>query len=101
MENSKIQNDLIIPIYINDKSVLDMLAVIEDGFSIVSQVSYTETSSTDSHKGVQVDGGTNASLFEKLLRIDFSGSASQDKGTQVTVASSTASTLPSWRSPPQ
>ena len=80
MENSKIQNDLIIPIYINDKSVLDMLAVIEDGFSIVSQVSYTETSSTDSHKGVQVDGGTNASLFEKLLRIDFSGSASQDKG---------------------
>ena len=33
-------NQLMIPVYINEKIVLDMLAIIEDGFSTVSQVSY-------------------------------------------------------------
>ena len=32
-------NQLMIPVYINEKIVLDMLAIIEDGFSTVSQVS--------------------------------------------------------------
>ena len=35
-------NDLIIPVYINEKIVLDMLAIMEDGFSMVSQVNYSE-----------------------------------------------------------
>lgn len=30
---------LIIPVYINEKIVIDMLAIIEDGFSAVSQIS--------------------------------------------------------------
>lgn len=43
MDNNIIKSDrLIIPIYINEKIVLDMLAIIEDGFSTVSQVNYTE-----------------------------------------------------------
>ena len=29
-------NQLMIPVYINEKIVLDMLAIIEDGFSTVS-----------------------------------------------------------------
>lgn len=33
---------LIIPVYINEKIVLDMLAIMEDGFSTASQISYTE-----------------------------------------------------------
>ena len=33
---------LMIPVYINEKIVLDMLAIIEDGFSKVSQVNYSE-----------------------------------------------------------
>ena len=33
---------LIVPIYINEKIVLDMLAIMEDGFSMVSQINYTE-----------------------------------------------------------
>ena len=32
---------LIVPVYIIEKIVLDMLAIIEDGFSTVSQVNYT------------------------------------------------------------
>ena len=35
-------DQLIVPVYINEKIVLDMLAIIEDGFSTVSQVNYTE-----------------------------------------------------------
>ena len=35
-------DQLMVPVYINEKIVLDMLAIIEDGFSTVSQVSYTE-----------------------------------------------------------
>ena len=30
-------DQLIIPIYINEKIVLDMLAILDDGFSMVSQ----------------------------------------------------------------
>ena len=37
MEISKEQ--LVIPVYLNEKIVLDMLAIIEDGFSKVSEVS--------------------------------------------------------------
>ena len=35
-------DQLMVAVYINEKIVLDMLAIIEDGFSTVSQVSYTE-----------------------------------------------------------
>ena len=33
-------NDLLVPVYINEKIVLDMLAIMDDGFSVVSQVGY-------------------------------------------------------------
>ena len=38
MENNIKLDRLIIPVYINEKIVLDMLAIIEDGFSMVSQI---------------------------------------------------------------
>lgn len=38
MKNKIDSNRLIIPIYINEKIVLDMLAIMEDGFSMVSQI---------------------------------------------------------------
>ena len=41
MENNIKLDRLIIPVYINEKIVLDMLAIIEDGFSMVSQINYT------------------------------------------------------------
>lgn len=42
MEGKITQSKLLIPVYINEKIVLDMLAIMEDGFSTVSQVNYTE-----------------------------------------------------------
>ena len=49
MSNKSSADNLIIPVYINEKIVLDMLAIIEDGFSMVSQVNYSEHSLSSKH----------------------------------------------------
>ena len=48
-------NELMVPVYINEKIVLDMLAIIEDGFSMVSQVNYTECK--ENHNSQKADAG--------------------------------------------
>lgn len=58
---------LIVPIYINEKIVLDMLAIMEDGFSMVSQINYTEHKENSSAEKV------NAGVLSKLLKINISG----------------------------
>lgn len=63
-----------IPVYINEKIVLDMLAIIEDGFSMVSQVdSFEQKEST-----MEQTGSVNAStsLLNKFLKIDLKGEIS-------------------------
>lgn len=77
MDNNIIKSDrLIIPIYINEKIVLDMLAIIEDGFSTVSQVNYTEHKESNSTQKVDVGVSTSATLLSKLLKINVSGELS-------------------------
>ena len=61
-------NQLMIPVYINEKIVLDMLAIIEDGFSTVSQVSYSDH--------IEAEVSTSASILSKLLKIDLKGELS-------------------------
>ena len=51
MNNVKELYQLIVPIYINEKIVIDMLAIIEDGFSKVSQINYVEHKVDDTSKG--------------------------------------------------
>ncbi len=71
MENNINSDRLIIPVYINEKIVLDMLAIIEDGFSMVSQINYTEHK--ENNLTQKVDAGFSTSLLNKLLKIDVSG----------------------------
>ena len=69
-----VQSDgLIIPVYINEKIVLDMLAILDDGFSMVSQVNYQEYHEAGTNKGVDADLTTSASLLSKLLKINMIG----------------------------
>ncbi|MBS6373840.1 MAG: hypothetical protein KH431_04425 [Erysipelotrichaceae bacterium] len=76
--NESINSDrLIIPIYINEKIVLDMLAIMEDGFSMVSQVNYTEHKENNSAQNVNAGVSTSATIISKLLKIDMSGEISQ------------------------
>lgn len=79
MRNDKSLDRLIIPIYINEKIVLDMLAIIEDGFSMISQVNYTEHKENTSVQKVDAGISTSATLLSKLLKIDISGEMSHTK----------------------
>ena len=64
---------LIIPIYVNEKIVLDMLAILEDGFSKVSQINYIEKYDNVNSQSLQAGVGTSGTVLNKLLKIDFSG----------------------------
>ena len=63
---------LIIPVYINEKIVIDMLAIIEDGFSTVSQISTQNNRQNVSSK--EVNGNiSSGNILDKLLKIDING----------------------------
>ena len=66
---------LMIPVYINEKIVLDMLAIIEDGFSMVSQVNSSEQKESSAGQTGNVNAST--SLLNKLLKIDLKGEISR------------------------
>lgn len=67
---------LIVPVYINEKIVLDMLAIMEDGFSTVSQVSYTEHKENENSQKLEAGASTSATILSKLLKIDLKGELS-------------------------
>lgn len=70
MSNDIKLDSLIIPVYINEKIVLDMLAILEDGFSMVSQVNYTEQKENSSAQ--KAEGGVStSSILSKLLKINI------------------------------
>lgn len=70
-------NQLMVPVYINEKIVLDMLAIIEDGFSTVSQVSYTEHKENSNAQKIEMGASTSATILSKLLKIDLKGELSR------------------------
>ena len=69
-------NQWMIPVYINEKIVLDMLAIIEDGFSTVSQVSYSDHKENSNAQKIEAEVSTSASILSKLLKIDLKGELS-------------------------
>ena len=66
----------IVPIYINEKIVLDMLAIMEDGFSMVSQVNYTAHREDGSLQKAEAEASTSSTILSKLLKINISGELS-------------------------
>lgn len=77
VENIKVDR-LIVPVYINEKIVLDMLAILEDGFSMVSQVSYTENKENNLAQRAEVSASTSATIISKFLKINMSGELSHN-----------------------
>ena len=69
-------DQLVVPVYINEKIVLDMLAIIEDGFSMVSQVNYTEHKENSNMQRLEAGAATSATILSKLLKIDLKGELS-------------------------
>lgn len=60
------------PIYINEKIVIDMLAIIDDGFSKVSQINSVERNE-NSNKKIAGSNISSGSIINKFLKIDFKG----------------------------
>lgn len=80
MDKKVTSDQLIIPVYLNEKTVLDMLAIIEDGFSMVSEV--TSSSQDASSSTGKLSGGVSTkAILDKLLKIQLEGSFQKDKST--------------------
>lgn len=81
-------DQLMVSVYINEKIVLDMLAIIEDGFSTVSQVSYNEHKENSNVQKLESGVSTSANILSKLLKIDLKGEVSHsgNSGENTSVA---------------
>ena len=76
MKDKITQEKLLIPVYINEKIVLDMLAVMEDGFSTVSQVNYTEHKQNENSQKLEAGASPLDSIWSKFFKIDLTGELS-------------------------
>lgn len=87
MSKSVTSDRLIVPVYINEKIVLDMLAIMEDGFSMVSQVNYSDHKESSANQKIEASASTSATILSKLLKINISGelshAGSQEEGTNI------------------
>lgn len=88
MEKTVNLERLIVPVYINEKIVLDMLAIMEDGFSMVSQVNYSEHNEKNAAQKAEASISTSATILSKLLKINMSGEINhaRNKGKNESVA---------------
>lgn len=64
------KEQLVIPVYLNEKTVFDMLAIMEDGFSTVSEITTSSKLSADGEAKL-AGGGSANSLLEQLFKIKF------------------------------
>ena len=80
MDKKGTSDQLIIPVYLNEKTVLDMLAIIEDGFSMVSEVT-SSNQDASSNTGKLSGGISTKAILDKLLKIQLEGSFQKDKST--------------------
>lgn len=81
MKRDFTSNQLIVPIYINEKIVLDMLAIMEDGFSTVSQVNYTKQKEASSSQEIGASASSSL-LLSKLLKVNLSAGLSHTGNTE-------------------
>lgn len=78
MKQISLKEQLIIPIYLNEKTVLDMLAIMEDGFSMVSEVNSSNQKTNTSD--LKVSGGLSTrAILDKLLKIQIDSSFEKEK----------------------
>lgn len=74
-------SNLVVPVYIDTNALLDLLASIEGGFSVVEKVTTQSSSATGSQKSVSGEGGTEFGVPNvlSLLKIRLGGALSASK----------------------
>ena len=79
------QNDssdmLIVPVYLNQKLVFDLLAMLQGGISTVTAVTKTDSSSKTDQDRMSAGFGLSEA-FSTLLKIDLSGNKSRSNTTE-------------------
>ncbi|QDT79857.1 hypothetical protein Mal35_33260 [Gimesia maris] len=76
-------SDLVIPVYLNQQIVFDLVAVLRGGIASVTQISQTDKTAKDESRQIESSFGVGAA-FSSLLKIDLSGKrdhTSSDKST--------------------
>ncbi|OPA77081.1 hypothetical protein BFG05_03955 [Campylobacter pinnipediorum subsp. pinnipediorum] len=83
MSNSISKENLIIPIYLNEKTVLDLLAILEDGFSMISEVTASTQTNNESSSNLNAGISTNT-ILSKLLKINIGGNIENNDSSNKT-----------------
>src|SRR4051812_28140181 len=78
--------DLIIPIYIDTNSLLDLLASIEGGFSVVEKITTQNTNTKGTNLEGKVDGSTDFGIPNvlSLLKLNLGLSGTHNRSTEIT-----------------
>ncbi len=82
------KNRLMLPVYLNENIVMDMLAILEDGFSMVSEINSSSTTLTSSSENINASFSTS-NLLNKLLKIELGAQSSNDSNDQNSINSKT------------
>lgn len=82
------KNKLMLPVYLNENIVMDMLAILEDGFSMVSEINSSSTTLASSSEKANASFSTS-NLLSKLLKIQLGGELSNESNDQNSVNSKT------------
>lgn len=78
MRNGGYVEKLIVPVYLNQKLVFDLLAMLQDGISTVKAINTTSGDSSSQNEKLSVGFGLSEA-FSTLLKIDLSGSQDKSK----------------------
>lgn len=68
------REDLVVPVYLNQRVVFDLVAMLQGGIAAVTQVTQTQSDSSSLSGEVSSTFGLSQAL-SSLLRVDFSGKA--------------------------
>jgi len=77
-------DNLIVPVYVDTNALLDLLASIEGGFSLVEKVTSRTSASSEKDKSVSAEAGTEFGIPNvlSLLKIKLGGSLSAKRGKE-------------------
>ena len=78
------KNDLILPVYIDTNALLDLLASIEGGFSVIEKITTQSSQTSNTDRGVKADAGTEFGIPNVLsmLKVNLGYSSNWKKGQE-------------------
>src|SRR5215203_654123 len=81
---NNMNDNLIVPVYIDTNALLDLLASIEGGFSLVEKVTSRTSTSSEKDRSAQAEAGTEFGIPNvlSLLKIKLGGTLSAKRSEE-------------------